>query len=79
MAKEKDVSKDNVELSELQVTYVKLATLSSGLSSLFTSLITETDEKVALRIIDKINDTMDLIDNIITEELMEIDLTSKRD
>lgn len=73
--------KNNAEivLSELQMTYVKLATLSSGLSTLFTSLIYESDTKIALKIIEKINDTMDLIDNLINEELIGIDLSSKRD
>lgn len=81
MPNKKDDNNENEEivLSELQLTYVKLATLSSGLSNLFTSLIYESDTKIALKIIEKINDTMDLIDNVINEELIGIDLSSKRD
>lgn len=81
MPNKKDDNNENEEivLSELQLTYVKLATLSSGLSNLFTSLIYEGDTKIALNIIEKINDTMDLIDNVINEELIGIDLSSKRD
>lgn len=81
MPNKKDDNNENEEivLSELQLTYVKLATLSSGLSTLFTSLIYEGDTKIALKIIEKINDTMDLIDNVINEELIGIDLSSKRD
>jgi hypothetical protein len=80
MAKEKDDKNATVEfeLSELQMTYVKLATLSSGLSSLFSRLITETDERTISKIVEKINSTMDTIDTIIEENLLELDLTSKR-
>lgn len=76
--KEED-KQENLELSEKQIALVKLATLSAGLSTLFTMLITETDNRTSLRIVEKINDTMNQIDNIIMEELLEIDLTDKRD
>lgn len=79
MPNKEDDKQENFELSEKQVALVKLATLSAGLSSLFTRLITETDDRMSLKIVEKINDTMNQIDNIIIEELLEIDLTNKRD
>ena len=76
--KEED-KQENLELSEKQIALIKLATLSAGLSTLFTILITETDNRTSLRIVEKINDTMNQMDNLIMEELLEIDLTDKRD
>ena len=76
--KEED-KQENLELSEKQIALIKLATLSAGLSTLFTMLITETDNRTSLRIVEKINDTMNQMDNLIMEELLEIDLTDKRD
>lgn len=76
--KEED-KQENLELSEKQIALVKLATLSAGLSTLFTMLITETDNRTSLRIVEKINDTMNQMDNLIMEELLELDLTDKRD
>ena len=75
--KEED-KQENLELSEKQIALVKLATLSAGLSTLFTMLITETDNRTSLKIVEKINDTMNQMDNLIMEELLEIDLTDKR-
>ena len=71
--------KDNVELSEQQITLVKLATLSMGLSKLFTAIATETNISVVNSMIEKVNETMERIDNIILEELLELDLTRTRD
>jgi len=76
--KEED-KQENLELSEKQVALIKLATLSAGLSKLFTRLITEVDDAMSLKIVDKINETMALMDAIIEEELLELDLTDKRD
>lgn len=79
MPKKEEDKQENFDLSEKQIALVKLATLSAGLSTLFTMLITETDDKTSLRIVEKINDTMNQMDNLIIEELLEIDLTNKRD
>ena len=79
MPKKEEELKDNVELSEQQLTLVKLATLSMGLSTLFTALATETDLKMINSMIEKVNETMERIDNIILEELLELDLTKTRD
>jgi hypothetical protein len=79
MQKKEEELKDNVELSEQQITLVKLATLSMGLSKLFTALATETDLKMINSMIEKVNETMERIDNIILEELLELDLTKTRD
>ena len=79
MPNKEDDKQENFELSEKQIALVKLATLSAGLSTLFTMLITETDNRTSLRIVEKINDTMNQMDNLIMEELLEIDLTDKRD
>jgi len=76
--KEED-KQENLELSEKQVALIKLATLSAGLSKLFTRLITEVDDAMSLKIVEKINETMALMDAIIEEELLELDLTDKRD
>lgn len=73
-----DNKQDNLELSEKQLALVKLATLSLGLSNLFTSLASETDEKKSRSIIDHIVMTMEHIDTIIEEELLEMDLTTTR-
>jgi hypothetical protein len=70
---------ENFELSEKQIALVKLATLSMGLSNLFTALASEVDNKVAKKIIERINTTLDTIDNIIEEDLLEMDLTKTRD
>lgn len=78
MPKKEEEKQENFDLSEKQVALVKLATLSAGLSTLFTMLITETDNRTSIKIVEKINDTMNQIDNIIMEELLEIDLTNKR-
>lgn len=79
MPKKKEDLKDNVELSEQQITLVKLATLSMGLSKLFTAIATETNISVVNSMIEKVNETMERIDNIILEELLELDLTRTRD
>lgn len=79
MSKKKEDLKDNVELSEQQITLVKLATLSMGLSKLFTAIATETNMSVVNSMIEKVNETMERIDNIILEELLELDLTRTRD
>ena len=79
MPKKKEDLKDNVELSEQQITLVKLATLSMGLSKLFTAIATETNMNVVNSMIEKVNETMERIDNIILEELLELDLTRTRD
>jgi len=73
-----DNKQDNFELSEKQLALVKLATLSLGLSNLFTSLASETDEVKSQNIIDHIVMTMEHIDTIIEEELLEMDLTKTR-
>ena len=73
-----DNKQDNLELSEKQLALVKLATLSLGLSNLFTSLASETDEKKSRSIIDHIVLTMEHMDTIIEEELLEMDLTTTR-
>lgn len=78
MPKRKDDKNANVELTKEQIALVKLATLSSGLSKLFITLATETDDKVRVALQDKINDTMAMIDNLITEELMGIDISKDR-
>jgi hypothetical protein len=69
---------ENFELSEKQLALVKLATLSLGLSNLFTALASEVDNHIAKKIIERINLTLDTIDNIIEEELLEMDLTKTR-
>lgn len=79
MPKKDDNKQENLDLSEKQLALIKLATLSAGLSKLFTRLITEVDDAMSLKIVEKINDTMALMDAIIEEELLEIDLTDKRD
>lgn len=79
MPNKDDNKQENFDLSEKQVALVKLATLSAGLSTLFTMLITETDNRTSLKIVEKINDTMNQMDNLIMEELLEIDLTNQRD
>ena len=79
MSKKEEDLKDNVELSEQQITLVKLATLSMGLSKLFTAIATETNISVVNSMIEKVNETMERIDNIILEELLELDLTRTRD
>ena len=79
MPNKEEEKQENFELSEKQVALVKLATLSAGLSKLFTRLITEVDDAMSLKIVEKINETMALIDVIIEEELLELDLTDKRD
>jgi hypothetical protein len=69
---------ENFELSEKQIALVKLATLSLGLSNLFTALASEVSDKTAKKIIERINSTLDTIDNIIEEDLLEMDLTKTR-
>jgi hypothetical protein len=69
---------ENFELSEKQIALVKLATLSLGLSNLFTALASEVSDKTAKKIIERINLTLDTIDNIIEEDLLEMDLTKTR-
>jgi len=48
------------------------------LSNLFTALASEVDNNIAKKIIERINLTLDTIDNIIEEELLEMDLTKTR-
>jgi hypothetical protein len=50
-----------------------------GLSKLFTAIATETNISVVNSMIEKVNETMERIDNIILEELLELDLTRTRD
>jgi hypothetical protein len=50
-----------------------------GLSKLFTAIATETNMNVVNSMIEKVNETMERIDNIILEELLELDLTRTRD
>jgi predicted small metal-binding protein len=78
MPNKDDNNKDNFELSEKQLALVKLATISLGLSNLFTALASETDEVKAKSIIDHIVIAMEHIDTIIEEELLEMDLTKTR-
>ena len=78
MPNKEDDKQENFELSEKQLALVKLATLSLGLSNLFTALASEVNDKVAKKIIERINTTLDTIDNIIEEELLEMDLTKTR-
>ena len=78
MPKKEEEKQKNFELSEKQIALVKLATLSLGLSNLFTSLASETNNQTAKKTIERINITLDTIDNIIEEELLEIDLTTTR-
>ncbi len=78
MPNKDDNNKDNFELSEKQLALVKLATISLGLSNLFTALASETDEVKAKSIIDHIVISMEHIDTIIEEELLEMDLTKTR-
>jgi len=78
MPNKDDNNKDNYELSEKQLALVKLATISLGLSNLFTSLASETDEVKSKMIIEKIVISMEHIDTIIEEELLEMDLTKTR-
>lgn len=79
MPNKDDNKQENLDLSEKQIALIKLATLSAGLSKLFTRLITELDDAMSLKIVEKINETMALMDAIIEEELLELDLTDKRD
>jgi hypothetical protein len=78
MPNKEDNNKDNYELSEKQLALVKLATISLGLSNLFTALASETDEVKSKMIIEKIVISMEHIDTIIEEELLEMDLTKTR-
>jgi hypothetical protein len=78
MPNKDDNNKDNYELSEKQLALVKLATISLGLSNLFTALASETDEVKSKMIIEKIVISMEHIDTIIEEELLEMDLTKTR-
>ncbi len=78
MPKKEEKKQKNFELSEKQIALVKLATLSLGLSNLFTSLASESNNQTAKKTIERINITLDTIDNIIEEELLEIDLTTTR-
>jgi hypothetical protein len=78
MPNKDDNNQDNYELSEKQLALVKLATISLGLSNLFTALASETDEVKARSIIDHIVISMEHIDTIIEEELLEMDLTKTR-
>ena len=78
MPNNEDNKQENFELSEKQLALVKLATLSLGLSNLFTALASEVNDKVAKKIIERINTTLDTIDNIIEEDLLEMDLTNRR-
>ena len=78
MPNKDDNKQENYELSEKQLALVKLATISLGLSNLFTSLASETDEAKAKSIIDHIVIAMEHIDTIIEEELLEMDLTKTR-
>lgn len=78
MANNADDKQENYELSEKQLALVKLATISLGLSNLFTALASETDEAKSKIIIDHIVIAMEHIDTIIEEELLEMDLTKTR-
>jgi hypothetical protein len=78
MPSKDDNKQENYELSEKQLALVKLATISLGLSNLFTALASETDEVKARSIINHIIISMEHIDTIIEEELLEMDLTKTR-
>ena len=78
MPNKDDNKQENYELSEKQLALVKLATISLGLSNLFTALASETDEVKARGIINHIIISMEHIDTIIEEELLEMDLTKTR-
>jgi hypothetical protein len=78
MPNKEDDKQENFELSEKQIALVKLATLSLGLSNLFTALASEVSDRNAKKIIERINSTLDTIDNIIEEDLLEMDLTKTR-
>lgn len=78
MSNKDDNKQENFELSEKQLALVKLATISLGLSNLFTALASETDEVKARGIINHIIISMEHIDTIIEEELLEMDLTKTR-
>jgi hypothetical protein len=78
MPNKDDNKQENYELSEKQLALVKLATISLGLSNLFTALASETDEVKAKSIINHIIISMEHIDTIIEEELLEMDLTKTR-
>jgi hypothetical protein len=78
MPNKDDNKQENYELSEKQLALVKLATISLGLSNLFTALASETDEVKARSIINHIIISMEHIDTIIEEELLEMDLTKTR-
>ena len=78
MPNKEDDKQENYELSEKQLALVKLATISLGLSNLFTALASETDEAKSKSIIDHIVTAMEHIDTIIEEELLEMDLTKTR-
>ena len=78
MPNKEDDKQENYELSEKQLALVKLATISLGLSNLFTALASETDEVKGRSIINHIIISMEHIDTIIEEELLEMDLTKTR-
>lgn len=69
---------EQVSPSEKQIALVKLSVLCMTLSEMFSTLIGIVDDKESIRLVQKINNTLDTVDNIIEEELLEIDLTYKR-
>ena len=69
---------EQVSPSEKQIALVKLSVLCMTLAEMFSTLIGIVDDKESIRLVQKINNTLDTVDNIIEEELLEIDLTYKR-
>jgi hypothetical protein len=69
---------EQVSPSEKQIALVKLSVLCVTLAEMFSTLIGVVDDKESVELVQKINNTLDTIDNIIEEELLEIDLTYKR-
>jgi hypothetical protein len=81
MSKKKDEmneQNEQVSPSEKQIALVKLSVLCVTLAEMFSTLIGVVDDKESVELVQKINNTLDTIDNIIEEELLEIDLTYKR-
>jgi hypothetical protein len=81
MSKKKDEmneQNEQVSPSEKQIALVKLSVLCVTLAEMFSTLVGVVDDKESVELVQKINNTLDTIDNIIEEELLEIDLTYKR-
>lgn len=70
--------KENQQPSEKQIALVRLSVLCVSLAEMFSTLIGIDDDKESILLVQKINNTLDTVDNIIEEELLEIDLTYKR-